>query len=254
MSKIVLDPGHGGNDTGAVHFGRQEKNDTLRLALAIGDLLENEGVDVVYTRTSDVYHTPFERADIANKSEGDYFIAIHRNAMPIPNSASGIQSLVFKKESPAGDLAQNINSELQNVGLVNLGTMERPSLVTLRKTKMPAVWVEVGFIDNQQDNQFFDQHFNEISEAFAKAIMEVLSEEEEEPSKPLYRVQVAAFRTNNRAEQLLTQLQMQGFPAFLIHDESLTKVQVGTFSSLENAVKMERTLRNYGYNTFITNR
>ena len=52
---IMLDAGHGGRDPGAVYQGRQEKDDTLRLTLAIGEILQNNGIDVEYTRTTDIY-------------------------------------------------------------------------------------------------------------------------------------------------------------------------------------------------------
>ena len=81
----MLDAGHGGEDPGAVSGGRQEKDDTLRLTLAVGDLLKNRGVDVEYTRTTDVYQTPFQKATIANQSGADYFISFHRNSSPTPN-------------------------------------------------------------------------------------------------------------------------------------------------------------------------
>ncbi len=59
---IALDAGHGGSDPGAVYNGRNEKDDNLRLALAVGDILKNKGVDVVYTRTDDIYETPFKKS------------------------------------------------------------------------------------------------------------------------------------------------------------------------------------------------
>lgn len=59
---IMLDAGHGGQDPGAVYKGRQEKDDNLKLALAVGKILENNGINVLYTRTTDVYQTPFEKA------------------------------------------------------------------------------------------------------------------------------------------------------------------------------------------------
>ena len=67
--KIVVDSGHGGEDPGAVYQGRQEKDDNLRLALEVGRLLEAGRQDVVYTRTTDVYQTPFEKAQIPNRDE-----------------------------------------------------------------------------------------------------------------------------------------------------------------------------------------
>ena len=63
MATIVIDAGHGGADPGAVFEGRQEKDDTLRLALAVGKILEENGQNVIYTRTTDVYQTPFQKAE-----------------------------------------------------------------------------------------------------------------------------------------------------------------------------------------------
>ena len=66
--KIVLDAGHGGEDSGAIAMGRQEKDDNLRLTLAVGEILKENGIDVVYTRTTGVYQTPFQKAQIANEA------------------------------------------------------------------------------------------------------------------------------------------------------------------------------------------
>ena len=63
---IILDAGHGGSDPGAVYNGRQEKDDALRLALAVGEILQNHGIDVEYTRTTDVFETPLQKAMEAN--------------------------------------------------------------------------------------------------------------------------------------------------------------------------------------------
>ena len=65
MATVMLDAGHGGYDSGAVYGDRYEKNDTLSLVLAVGTILENNGVDVLYTRTTDVYQSPNEKAGIA---------------------------------------------------------------------------------------------------------------------------------------------------------------------------------------------
>lgn len=63
---IMLDAGHGGADPGAVYEGRQEKDDNLKLAMAVGKILADNGIDVLYTRTTDVYQTPFEKTRLAN--------------------------------------------------------------------------------------------------------------------------------------------------------------------------------------------
>lgn len=63
---IMLDAGHGGRDPGAVYNGRREKDDTLSLTLAIGELLQERGIDVLYTRTTDIYESPYQKALEAN--------------------------------------------------------------------------------------------------------------------------------------------------------------------------------------------
>ena len=93
---VMIDAGHGGEEPGAIYEGRQEKDDTLRLALAVGQILERNGVNVVYTRIRDVYDNPYEKAEIANRSGADFFVSIHRNAMPQPGTASGVETLVYE--------------------------------------------------------------------------------------------------------------------------------------------------------------
>ena len=108
VKRVIIDAGHGGEEPGAMYDGRREKDDTLRLALAIGRILENNGVDVVYTRTTDVYDTPLEKARIANQSGADYFVSIHRNAFPVPGTASGAMTLVYEDAGVPAMLADNI--------------------------------------------------------------------------------------------------------------------------------------------------
>ena len=172
MATVILDAGHGGSDFGAVYNGRNEKDDTLALTLAVGDILAANGVDVLYTRTNDIYETPTAKALEGNASGADYFISIHRNSSPIPNQYTGIESLVYNRYSTAGNIAQNINKNLEALGFANQGVNERKNLAVLRRTVMPAVLVEAGFINNDSDNAVFDQRFDEIAQAIADGILE----------------------------------------------------------------------------------
>ena len=169
---IVLDAGHGGWDNGAVHEGRAEKDDNLALTLAVGNILQNAGVNVVYTRTQDIYETPYRKAQEANLSGADYFISIHRNSSPYPNTNSGVESLVYSDEGIASIIARNINRQLSYLGFRNIGVSERPNLIVLNSTQMPAVLVEVGFINTDADNALFDLEFDAIAEAIAYGILE----------------------------------------------------------------------------------
>lgn len=246
---IVIDAGHGGQDSGAVFQGRQEKNDTLRLALLVGKILSEQGVDVQYTRISDVYQTPFEKAQMANDTEADYFLSIHRNAMPTPGSASGVESLVYENTGVPAVMAENINAALEQTGFRNLGVIERPGLVVLRKTEMPAVLVEVGFIDHETDNLFFDSHLEAIARAIADGVMATIKEEEMEAE--YFQIQTGAFREWSYADRMLKELQKNGFPAFLVFRDGLYKVRVGMFLNIDNAAWMEKKLRSMGYSTML---
>lgn len=260
--KIAIDPGHGGRDPGAVFEGRQEKDDALELALAVGQILEDSGIDVVYTRMDDVYNTPFEKATMANNSGADLFVSFHRNAMPTPGSASGAEVLVYEDAGLPAKVARSVLSELSQAGLTDRGVIERKNLVVLRRTQMPAVLLEVGFIDNPQDNQIFDSEFEQIAQGIADGILSSIDMETaaavetaaaaEIPQETLYRVQVGAFRESANAYDLLNQLLAEEFPAFIIYEDNLYRVQVGAFARLENAIRMEYTLRQEGYNTYIT--
>ena len=170
--KVALDAGHGGSDPGAVYNGRQEKDDTLDLTLAVGDILKKNGVDIFYTRTTDEYETPFKKATDANNSGADLFISIHRNSSETPNQYSGVESLVFNDTGLKAEVARNINNQLEDVGFKNLGVDVRKNLVVLKRTKMPAVLVEAGFINNAKDNYLFDQEFDKIANAIADGILE----------------------------------------------------------------------------------
>ena len=68
---IALDAGHGGSDSGAVYKSRKEKDDTLRLTRAVGQILENSGINVYYVREDDEYETPFKKATDANNAGAD---------------------------------------------------------------------------------------------------------------------------------------------------------------------------------------
>ena len=172
--KIMLDAGHGGNDPGAVYGGRQEKDDNLRLAMAVGNILSQNGIDVVYTRTDDVYQSPIEKARLANASGADYFTSFQRNSSPEPNQYSGVETLVYNQSGRKLTMAQNINRALENIGFKNLGVKSRPGLVVLRRTRMPALLIETGFINTPEDNERFDENFNEIARAIADAILTTL--------------------------------------------------------------------------------
>lgn len=271
MAKVVMDAGHGGSDPGAVSDGRKEKDDNLALALAVGSILAENGVDVVYTRTDDTYETPFQKAQKGNQEGADLFISIHRNSSPEKDQYSGVETLLYDESGIKKELAENINRELAKEGFQNLGIRERPGLVVLRRTRMPAALIEVGFINTQADNELLDQNFDGVVRAIADGILMtlrkngLLSEENrstaleysEEPDGSehksfRYRVQTGAFRREENAWKLYQKLLKQCFPAEIGKDEDFFLVWVGNYEKLDNAVKMEQKLKRLGYAAYIT--
>ena len=171
MALVVIDAGHGGANPGATYKGRQEKDDAIALALAVGRILEQNGVEVYYTRESDIYESPEQKAEEGNAAGADYFVSIHRNSSPYPNQYTGIESLVYNHYGEAGRLAENINARLEQVGYENQGVNERPDLVVLNQTQMPSVLVEVGFINTDADNRLLDERFRETARAIAEGVL-----------------------------------------------------------------------------------
>jgi len=147
---IVIDPGHGGTDPGAVYSGYNEKDFNLDIAIRLKNLLERSGARVLMTRESDVYVNLYTRADIANQAGAHLFVSIHCNASTNA-STSGTMTLYYPSPEKKA-LAQILQRAMvETLGLPDLGISERPNLVVTRETKMPSALVEVAFMSNKQD-------------------------------------------------------------------------------------------------------
>lgn len=248
-TRVLLDAGHGGWDNGASYEGRTEKEDNLRLALAVGEILQKNGIDVVYTRTDDIYQSPNEKARIGNMENVDYFVSLHRNASPNSNQYSGVQTLLYNDGDIKEVLADNINSQLEKVGFKNLGRSIRQNLAVLRQTNMPAVLVETGFINTDADNQIFDEKFDAVANAIAQGILETVEGNME--NRKYYRIQVGLFRNQENATRLADELSSMGYTVEVEPYGEFYRVLVGKFDELVRAERIERILQEDGYNTLI---
>ena len=102
--KVTLDAGHGDHDPGAHYHGFIEKEITLEIVLKVGKILESQpNIDVVYTRTTDVFIDLIERANIANRSKSNIFVSIHCNAN-VDNNAFGTETYVMGRGKSASNL------------------------------------------------------------------------------------------------------------------------------------------------------
>lgn len=150
---IVVDPGHGGSDPGTISSFRGvfEKEIVLAIGLKFGQLLEDAGAIVFYTRNDDRYISLFDRAKLAEMVNADLLISIHANSYE-GVAARGIETLYNPLYLDNFRLAQSIQSELiAQVGAVNRGVRPRTELVVLNNVSMPAVLVEIGFLSHQEE-------------------------------------------------------------------------------------------------------
>ncbi|MDD3185740.1 MAG: N-acetylmuramoyl-L-alanine amidase [Anaerostipes sp.] len=172
MSKLIyLDPGHGGKDSGAVGYGRNEADDVLKIAKKVKSLLSAYNCKVGMTRTSDTYTSPKGKAEIANKANADFFVSFHRNSAD--SSAKGYETLVYANSGTKKEFANKINAKMKAIGFTNRGTKVRTDLAVLHQTKMPSVLLELGFISNKKDNEIFVSKFDKIAEAITSVIVDV---------------------------------------------------------------------------------
>lgn len=174
--KFYLDAGHGGTDPGAVNnnFSLMEKIAALDVCLFLGELLEAQGAEVKYSRTGDTYPGLTQRATEANNWGADCFISIHLNSAD-NKSASGIETLVYSTTTPAYKLAEIVQKNMiLATGWLNRGVKTRPDLAVLKKTAMPAILCEIGFISNdEQALKLFDEKVQrKIANAICEGVVE----------------------------------------------------------------------------------
>ncbi len=174
---VCLDAGHGGHDAGAVDGERMEKDDNLRLALAVRQALNARRPDIetVLTRGEDVFVTLQDRCRIANEHDCDLFVSFHRNSAEKAHGAE-IWANSARREVDAC-LAGAIRAGLKKVGVsddrgVKYGTVENANgnYYVLAHTEMPSCLVELGFMNSEEDNELFDKRLEQYAAAIAEAL------------------------------------------------------------------------------------
>lgn len=172
---VILDAGHGGRDSGAVAGSLREKDITLGIILKLRARIEKERkFGVACTRMSDQYVGLARRVDFAHREHGEIFLSVHCNADAHADvgTASGFEVLVFEASYASGRLAKSIQKGLRNVlPIPDRGIKERKNLYVLKHTRMPAVLVEVGFIDHHLDQVLLKERQAEIAAALHRALV-----------------------------------------------------------------------------------
>ncbi|WP_228025419.1 GBS Bsp-like repeat-containing protein, partial [Streptococcus ruminantium] len=190
---VYLDPGHGGRDSGASYGGIHEKNLAMSVANKLKDSLVQRGINVLMTRTGDYdvdYRT--ERSSLVNKSNADLFISLHFNATGAGvTDTKGIETYWYKYDpeyqpkinkekhndptrlAESEILANKVQASLiKETGAVNRG-VKRETFAVLRETAVPAILVELGFMDNPSELQVIkqDSYHTRLARALTEGVM-----------------------------------------------------------------------------------
>jgi N-acetylmuramoyl-L-alanine amidase len=182
---LVIDPGHGGKDAGALSKNEMyyEKNINLGIVLALKELLDKENIKVYYTRTADdtVFLRP--RVTLANAVDCDYFISIHCNSNEV-SSPNGTEVLYYDTEFnsvPSEELAKLFSDELgKTIELRNRGIVLKHSkeIFIMDKAEVPLILIEMGYLSNSMDLNYLINQQNQktIAQGIYNGIMKAFKE------------------------------------------------------------------------------
>jgi N-acetylmuramoyl-L-alanine amidase len=172
---VMIDPGHGGRDPGAIGIGGLRESDVvLPISKRIAAILEQNGIQVVLTRDSDYFVSLQERVNLAARANADLFVSIHANAISMSRpDVNGLETYYYDSGQ---SLARSIhNSVLQNVTIRDR-QVRRARFYVLRRNTMPSVLVEVGFVTGAEDAARLrtTAYQNQMADAIARGILQHL--------------------------------------------------------------------------------
>lgn len=148
---VVLDAGHGGEDTGAIQMGYNEKDLVLPIALEIGKILEDAGIPVAYTRDTDVDVSLADRVQNASTCGGTLFVSIHANAYTLKPALNGVETYCYER----GGLSEKLAASVHKAVLQATGAADRQqrtaNYYVLRNAEMPAILLETGYMTNETE-------------------------------------------------------------------------------------------------------
>ena len=149
---VILDPGHGGESTGASYSGVAEKDLNLAIAQKAAAFLAEAGVDVRMTRTDDRDVGLYERTDLAAQAEAALFVSVHCNASLTHSDAMGVYTAAYEEGGESWRMAEALRTSVTAAaGAGDMGTEARPDLAVLRTASMPAVLVECGYMSTPEE-------------------------------------------------------------------------------------------------------
>ncbi|WP_375468170.1 N-acetylmuramoyl-L-alanine amidase [uncultured Nostoc sp.] len=173
---VIIDPGHGGKDSGALGIGgAREKDVILPIGKRLAEILQQNGVQVIMTRDSDYFVTLPGRVLLAERANADVFVSIHANSAGASRpDVNGLE--VYYYDSGLG-LARIVRSSiLQSIGTIKDRGVRRARFYVLRKSSMPSILVETGYMTGREDMARLrtSAYQNKMAEAIARGVLQYL--------------------------------------------------------------------------------
>lgn len=174
MITVIIDPGHGGKDPGAVYDGYKEKDQTLGVAKRLQVKLKEKNINSMMTRNKDEYIPLLHRAEIAKKiKDNAVFISLHLNASK-SHTGSGFESFVFSRNSGNKELQDILHEAIMELNtkyrIKDRGKKEASFLVLKHVKHIPAVLLELFFIDADIEKIVGSNYYTEVATVIATAI------------------------------------------------------------------------------------
>ncbi|MCX7593780.1 MAG: N-acetylmuramoyl-L-alanine amidase, partial [Fischerella sp.] len=172
---VVVDPGHGGKDSGAPGLGGLlEKDVVLPIGKRIAAVLEQNGIQTVLTRDSDYFVELQGRVDIAERTNATLFVSIHANSVDRRPDVNGLETYYYDSGYRFAQVVHN--HILRNIPTLKDRGVRKARFYVLRKSSMPSILVETGYMTGREDNPRLGspEYQNRMAEAIANGIIEYL--------------------------------------------------------------------------------
>jgi N-acetylmuramoyl-L-alanine amidase len=174
---VIIDPGHGGKDSGAVGIGGvQEKNIILPISKRVAAILQQNGVQAVMTRDSDYFVTLPGRVAMADRANADVFVSIHANSAGASRpDVSGLETYYYDSGL---SLARTVHNRILQSLNIRDRRVRKARFYVLRKSSMPSILVEVGYLTGREDVAKLrtSAYQNQMAEAIAQGILQYLKQ------------------------------------------------------------------------------
>jgi len=175
---VVIDPGHGGKDSGAPGLGGLlEKDVVLPISARVAAILEQNGIQAVLTRNADFFVELQGRVDIADRAHADLFVSVHANSIDNRPDVNGLEVYYYDSGYNLAEVVRR--TILRSIGTIKDRGTRKARFYVLRKSSMPSILVETGYMTGTEDNPRLatPEYQNRMAEAIANGILQYLKQQ-----------------------------------------------------------------------------